>query len=156
MEISTTARTPVYRMARLGDLDDIAKIETATFGDQSYPYFVLRQLFDVHGSSWLVAELDGVVLGYVLVALTAARRAWLVGFAVSVESHGHGYGRTLLQRALALCRTLPVDSVYITVRPTNQSAYNLYKRAGFTWSGYEESYFGAGEPRDVLVHKLDH
>ncbi|MFF3228673.1 GNAT family N-acetyltransferase [Nocardia suismassiliense] len=154
-KIATTSPTPVYRIAALSDLDGVAAIETERFGDQSYPYFALRQLFDLHGANWLIVEVDGVVLGHVLVALLPDRRAWLLSLAVTQESCGRGYGSTLLTEAIKLCRKQKMRSVLITVRPTNQSAYNLYRRIGFQWTGHhEERYFGAGEPRDVLEYKL--
>ncbi|WP_405167689.1 GNAT family N-acetyltransferase [Nocardia sp. NBC_01499] len=155
LDIATTSPTPVYRIAALSDLDDVAAIETERFGDQSYPYFALRQLFDLHGANWLIAEVDGTVLGHVLVALTPDRRAWLLSLAVSADSCGRGYGSDLLEEAINLCRRHAMRSVLITVRPTNQSAYNLYRRIGFQWTGHhEERYFGVGEPRDVLEYKL--
>ncbi|MEU7217374.1 GNAT family N-acetyltransferase [Nocardia iowensis] len=155
LDIATTSPTPVYRIAALSDLEDVAAIETERFGDQSYPYFALRQLFDLHGDNWLIAEADGMVLGHVLVALTPDRRAWLLSLAVTADRCGRGYGSTLLEEAIDLCRQHAIRSVLITVRPTNQSAYNLYKRLGFEWTAYEECYFGIGEPRDVLEYKLD-
>ncbi|MFD6155832.1 GNAT family N-acetyltransferase [Nocardia sp. NPDC060256] len=151
---ATASPSPVYRSAELSDLVDVAAIEAERFGDQAYPYFVLRQLFDLHGANWLIVEVDGIVLGHVLVALTPDRRGWLLSLAVSERSCGRGYGSTLLQEAINLCRQRAMRSVRITVRPTNQSAYNLYRRIGFAWTGYEERYFGAGEPRDVLEYKL--
>ncbi|PXX63274.1 ribosomal-protein-alanine N-acetyltransferase [Nocardia tenerifensis] len=154
MDSATTATAPVYRFACLADLADVAAIEAERFGDQAYPYFVLRQLFDLHGANWLIVEVDGVVLGHVLVALTPDRRGWLLSLAVSTRSCGRGYGSTLLAEAISLCRQRAMRSVLITVRPTNRTAYDLYRRIGFAWTGYEERYFGAGEPRDVLEYKL--
>lgn len=154
MDSATTSSTPVYRNAELSDLADVAAIEAERFGDQAYPYFVLRQLFDLHGANWLIVEVGGLVVGHVLVALTPDRRGWLLSLAVRTPSCGRGYGSTLLAEAINLCRRQAMRSVLITVRPTNQSAYNLYRRIGFAWTGYEERYFGAGEPRDVLEYKL--
>ncbi|KAA8890870.1 GNAT family N-acetyltransferase [Nocardia colli] len=154
VDSATTSSTPVYRNAELSDLADVAAIEAERFGDQAYPYFVLRQLFDLHGANWLIVEVGGLVVGHVLVALTPDRRGWLLSLAVRTHSCGRGYGSTLLAEAINLCRRQAMRSVLITVRPTNQSAYNLYRRIGFAWTGYEERYFGAGEPRDVLEYKL--
>ncbi|WP_225730837.1 MULTISPECIES: GNAT family N-acetyltransferase [unclassified Nocardia] len=133
----------------------MASIENERFGDDSYPYFALRQLFDLHGAHWLVCEVDGRLLGHVLVALTAQRRAWLLSLAVTADSCGNGYGTALVQQALRLCRSMSVRSVFITVRPTNQAALNIYRRAGFRWTAHDDNYFGEGEPRDILECRLD-
>ncbi|WP_158607810.1 GNAT family N-acetyltransferase [Nocardia panacis] len=154
MNIATAATTPVYRRARLTDLDRVSSIENERFGAHSYPYFALRQLFDLHGASWLVVEVEGRLLGHVLVALAPQRRAWLLSLAVAADSCGRGYGTALVEQALRLCGSLDVGSVLITVRPTNQSAMNIYKRAGFEWAAHDERYFGEGEPRDVLECRL--
>lgn len=155
MDSATTTTRPVYRIATLSDLDQVASIETERFGEHAYPYFVLRQLFDLHGTNWLVAEADGRVFGYALVARAPRRCAWLLSLAVSIDSCGRGHGTTLLERALQLCDDLRMRAVRITVRPTNEAAYRIYNRAGFTRTHHEERYFGEGEPRDVLECALD-
>jgi ribosomal-protein-alanine N-acetyltransferase len=139
----------------LRDLNAITALEFAEFGELAYPYFVVRQLFDLHGSGWLVVEVDGHVVGYIMVALAHDGCAWILGFAVDAGSRGHGHGKHLLERALALCREAAIDRVFITVRPTNAPAYHLYQKSGFVCVGHEDTYFGAGQPRDVLLCTLE-
>lgn len=147
---------PIFRSATALDLADIGAIEVKQFSHLAYPYFVLRQLFELHGADWTVAEHNGVVCGYVLTAISADRCAWFLGFAVAGYCGGRGYGRTLLETALEHCRNAHVDRVFVTVRPDNRTAYHLYEDVGFVRSDHEGAYFGADEPRDVLVHKLYH
>lgn len=156
MDNSEGAGEPVFRTARLADLDDIAALEREHFGDLCYPYVTLRQLFDLHGPDWVVAEIGGRVRGYALVGVGTRRRGWVMGLAVAPNYRNRGLGRALLDRAVTSCRTAQADSVYLTVRPTDQRTVKLYKNAGFRWAGYEQRYFGANEPRDVLVHRIDH
>lgn len=145
---------PILRTATAADLRGIIAIEREQFGHLAYPYFVLRQLFELHGPDWTVAEHRNTVCGYVLTAISADRCAWFLGFAVAGYCRGRGYGRTLLVSALAHCRKLGVDRVFVTVRPDNHTAYRLYEDVGFVRSDHEAAYFGDDEPRDVLVHKL--
>ncbi|MEU4342966.1 GNAT family N-acetyltransferase [Nocardia sp. NPDC023852] len=156
MNIAKRLGTPVFRSALLDDLADIATLEQTEFADLAYPYFALRQLFDLHGTQWVVADLDGTVCGYAMVALGSPQCAWVIGLAVAPQCRGRGYGRALMDGALARCRVAQVDEVFLTVRPTDQSASNLYKNSGFVWAGHEERYFGAGEPRDVLVRRIQY
>ncbi|WP_067567715.1 GNAT family N-acetyltransferase [Nocardia acidivorans] len=146
----------VFRAARLADLDAIVALEAAEFAHLAYPYFILRQLFELHGPHWLIAEHEGRVCGYVLTALGRDGTAWFLGFAVAGYCRGRGYGRSLLETALEQCRAQRIDQVFVTVRPGNQTAYHLYKEVGFVWAEHEMEYFGPDEPRDVLVHKLYH
>lgn len=156
MDIVDGTREPRLRPAVIADLDAIAALESGEFHALAYPYFVLRQLFDIHGSHWVVADADGSMCGYALVAVGARRTAWLIGLAVSPDFRGLGIGRLLIERAVTRCRSAQIDAVYITVRPTNTPAANLYKTTGFVWVGYEDHYFGSGEPRDLLVRLIDH
>ncbi|WP_433683130.1 GNAT family N-acetyltransferase [Nocardia sp. CA-119907] len=155
LDISKGLGEPVFRAARLADLDHIAQLEREHFGDLCYQYVVLRQLFDLHGSEWVVAEIGGRVCGYALVGVGNRRRGWVIGLAVAPKYRHRGVGRALLERAVSSCRSALADSVYLTVRPTDQRAVNLYKTSGFHWAGHEGRYFGDGEPRDVLVHTIE-
>ncbi|GAB2523932.1 GNAT family N-acetyltransferase [Nocardia heshunensis] len=147
---------PTCRTASVSDLDAIRHLEVAVFGHTSYPYFVLRQLFELHGANWTVAEEDGRVCGYVLTAIGTEGTAWFLGFAVAAECRSRGYGRALLEAALAHCRNTAVEQIFLTVNPANRAAYRLYKEVGFVWEHHEPAYFGPDEPRDVLVHRIYH
>ncbi|MFJ4658794.1 GNAT family N-acetyltransferase [Nocardia sp. NPDC088792] len=150
------SQVPAFRAASMTDLSAIRTLEVVEFEHLAYPYFVLRQLFEVHGSDWMVAEDNGEVCGYVLTAIGPEGSAWFLGFAVAGHCRGRGYGRALLETALEHCRTSQVDQVFVTVRPGNRAARHLYKEVGFVWTDHEHDYFGADEPRDVLVRKLYH
>ncbi|MGW4353962.1 N-acetyltransferase family protein [Nocardia sp. NPDC004582] len=147
---------PVCRTASLADLNAIRALEVVEFEHLAYPYFVLRQLFELHGANWTVAEEAGEVCGYVLTAIDGDRTAWFLGFAVASACQGRGFGRVLLEAALAQCRKVHAEQVYVTVKPGNRAAYHLYKEVGFAWTDHEPAYFGADEPRDVLVHRIYH
>ncbi len=147
---------PACRTASVADLDAIRALEVIEFEHLAYPYFVLRQLFELHGANWTVAEEAGELCGYVLTALDGAGSAWFLGFAVAADRQGRGYGRTLLEAALAQCRRARAEQVFVTVKPGNRAAYHLYKEVGFVWTDHEPAYFGADEPRDVLVHRIYH
>jgi ribosomal-protein-alanine N-acetyltransferase len=146
------AQQPVYRSARFADLNDIAAIEAEVFAEP-YLYLMLRQLFDLHGSEWLVAESGGAVIGYAL-TLEKGGRALLFTFAVAKRLQGRGYGRALLDRALDCCASTGAEVMYLTVRPDNHAASNLFKQAGFVFTEYNDQYFGPGEPRELFEYKL--
>ncbi|MBF6329627.1 GNAT family N-acetyltransferase [Nocardia transvalensis] len=151
MEI-TDGSQPVYRPAEFTDLEAIAAIEDEVF-DEPYRYLMLRQLFDLHGSQWLVAELDDAVIGYAL-TLEKNGRALLFTFAVANQFQCRGYGRALLEHALRRSRELGAEVEYLTVRPDNLPASNLFKQAGFEFIRHDEQYFGPGEPRDLYEYRL--
>ncbi|MBL1073162.1 GNAT family N-acetyltransferase [Nocardia sp. 2] len=147
---------PIFRPASLADLEAIHALETSEFAQLGYPYFVLRQLFELHGADWTIAEYQSEVCGYVLTAIGPTGCAWFMGIAVARYCRGRGFGRKLLEAALDHCRRARVDQVFVTVRPDNKAAYHLYKEVGFVWADQDKRYFGANEPRDVLVRRLYH
>ncbi|WP_216897746.1 GNAT family N-acetyltransferase [Nocardia alni] len=146
------APQPVYRQARFADLSDIAALEAEVF-HEPYLYLMLRQLYDLHGSEWFVADLDGGVVGYALI-LEKHGRALLFTFAVAEELQHRGYGRALLDCALDRCASIGAELMYLTVRPDNYNASKLFKQAGFVFAEHDDQYFGLGEPRDVLRYPL--
>ncbi|WP_067898486.1 GNAT family N-acetyltransferase [Nocardia vaccinii] len=151
---NTRVPEPVYRPACLADLDQIMAIEGAIF-PETPQYYILRQLFEVHGSDWLVAELDDAIIGYALI-MAKDGRALLSTFAVVEPQQGHGYGRELLTRAMEHCRDIGIDTMWLTVRPANFRAARMFKEAGFVYRKSEDNdnYFGPGVARDVMECKL--
>ncbi|MFC8528144.1 GNAT family N-acetyltransferase [Nocardia sp. NPDC057227] len=115
---------------------------------------MLRQLFDVHGSSWLVAEAEGLVIGYALM-LENHGEALLFTFAIDSDYRGHGYGSALLRDALTEQERAGIERVWLTVRPANEKATRRFACAGFRQSGYEKEYFGPNEPRFVYEYSID-
>jgi|GEM_PF-4732562 ribosomal-protein-alanine N-acetyltransferase len=143
---------PVYRRARFADLGDIAATESEVF-TEPYLFLMLRQLFDLHGSDWMVAELDDAVIGYALI-LEKGGQALLFTLAVTMRLRGRGYGRELLDRAVDSCARMGAQVMHATVRPDNHPARNLFKKVGFVVVEHDDRYFGPGEPRDVLEYQL--
>lgn len=137
------------------DLNSIFEFESLWFGQHAYPYFVLRQIFDMYAPYWVVADAADSMVGYALVAIGQARSAWLLGLFVTPSYRGGGVGRSLIEHAVARCRAGQVDDVFLTVRPSNAPAASLYRAAGFVHTAYEATYFGVGEPREVLVRHIN-
>jgi ribosomal protein S18 acetylase RimI-like enzyme len=150
----------VYRRGEVADLPAIQRVDEAVFGETvAYPFFVLRQLVDLF-KEYSVVVLDGEeIVGYALIGVepgtdASSDVAWLLGLGVVPECRGRGYGPELLARALDLCDKAGIRTVKITVRPTNESAKRLYRKAGFVPVHAEDTYFGPDEPRDVLRLEL--
>ena len=139
------APSPAIRVARPGDADAIAAIynhyvdtSTATFElSRVDPGAMAARMADVasHGLPWLVAEADGVVVGYAYAGRWRARE----GYRHSVESSiylspdatGRGLGAQLYQALIERLRALDVHAVIGGVALPNPASEVLHERFGF-------------------------
>jgi ribosomal-protein-alanine N-acetyltransferase len=83
------------------------------------------------GIPFLVAEVDGLVGGYV-VAHYAADEGEILNLGVAGAHRRRGLGRALVQQVLAVLSTLGVRVVYLEVRESNAAARRLYEALGFS------------------------
>ena len=141
------------RAATKADLGEVFRLEQAAFGCHGYPDFLFRQLLELWPNFLLVAESEGGLVGYVLGGMGEAKeQGWILSLAVDERQRGRGLGKALLQH---LCRDLAdsgCTSQRLTVHPDNTAA-GLYRALGFELETTESDYFGAGEPRQVLLRR---
>ena len=101
-------------------------------------------------SSVLVAELDGVLAGYVQFDDAELRRLY-----VETALHGRGVGRALLAAALAHPRLTRAPRIHLQVWERNERAVRLYEAAGFRRAGTKTFTIGSGEVVEDLVMVLE-
>jgi ribosomal protein S18 acetylase RimI-like enzyme len=123
-EIDATAWT-----AAAGFPSVLAAAGTRPFFDEAHP-----------PEAHVVAELDGVVVGYVRLApatpLPESRHVMAVnGIAVSPAVRGRGVARALLTAAEERAREGGADKLSLRVFATNAPARRLYEEAGFVVEG---------------------
>ncbi|MFD5427347.1 GNAT family N-acetyltransferase [Streptomyces sp. NPDC127084] len=137
------------------DLSPLARLDQDVFAEHAYPFFVLRQFYDVYGDQLLVVDDGGELLGYVLMGTTLDRsRSWILGLAIDRRSRGRGFGRRLMAEALERLRAHEVGEVWLTVEPANAAAIELYESLGFDKVERHRDYFGPGDDRLVMVLRL--
>lgn len=144
------------RLVAEGDLRMLEALDKEVFQDLAYSMAYLRSMFDLFRKTWYVAERDGTIAGHVLIAPNRDNtEAWLAALAVSPGHRERGVGHKLMRKALETCGEVGVCDVYITVRPHNDAAYQLYREFGFVQDGEERAdYYGNSEPRKVLHRSL--
>ncbi|TKA06599.1 GNAT family N-acetyltransferase [Actinacidiphila oryziradicis] len=140
------------RMVAEEDLPRLALLDQAIFVGAAYPYFVLRQLFDVHGDRFLVLDHGAGLSGYVLAAtVPRGQVSWILGLGVLKQYRGLGHGRVLLAEMLRLLTDDQVGEVRLSVEPHNADAVALYRSLGFTEVGRRDGYFGRGGDRLIMA-----
>jgi L-amino acid N-acyltransferase YncA len=103
---------------------------------------------------WLVAELEGVVVGYAYASKHRERAAyrWSVDVSayVSERVRGVGIGRALYERLLKILRQQGFRAVFAGIALPNPASVRLHEAVGFTAVGvYREVGFKLGHWRDV-------
>ncbi|MER6979450.1 GNAT family N-acetyltransferase [Streptomyces carpinensis] len=139
------------------DLPGLYQLDHEAFGDiEGYPYFVLRQLFDIHRRDFLLLERDGILRGYALAVHSPGDvHASLLALGVRPEFQRHGHGLALLDAAVHHAKDAGARRMDLVVRPDNVSARRLYKRYGFRVGGFLADHYGPGRDRIHMSFVID-
>lgn len=131
--------TPRIRAAQAADLPFIHDIESRSFREP-YPSSLITTLYAKHPRTFLVAENEGRVVGYVI-ASTYKDRAHVVSIAVAPDARRKKVGHALLRRLLQLLKDMRVHTVRLEVRQSNTIAQRFYERRGFQYSHTVAGYY---------------
>jgi GNAT superfamily N-acetyltransferase len=96
---------------------------------QRFGEFVAR--YDERKDLIALAELDGRIVGSIVIDGQADERAMLRYFLVHPDARGRGLGHQLMDTALAFCRERSFKTVYLWTITELKAAAHLYRQAGF-------------------------
>ncbi|HJT65342.1 MAG TPA: GNAT family N-acetyltransferase [Pyrinomonadaceae bacterium] len=96
---------------------------------QRFGEFVAR--YDERKDLLAIAELDGRIVGSIVIDGQAGERAMLRYFLVHPDARGRGLGHKLIDQALAFCRERGFKTVYLWTITDLKAARHLYEQAGF-------------------------
>ena len=142
------------RKATLEDLIPIHDIETLSFGNGSYPLFVLRQMFDISEDYFLIAEEDDVILGYALGNISAKDdQGWILSLGVHPNARGKQLGKKLTENLIMLLEDNNSKEICLTVHPNNTSALKIYKDLDFKVILESDNYYLDNDTRFLMKKK---
>jgi len=141
----------IVRPAIAADLPSTHGVETAAFAQDAFPYFHFRQMLDAVPASFLVAEEEGRIAGYVLGSVQAGEaHGWILSLAVSPDFRGRGIGEMLVRGVLDAFAAKGASEAMMHVSPANGGALALYRKLGFEEVRVEADYFGPGADRAIM------
>jgi ribosomal-protein-alanine N-acetyltransferase len=143
----------VVRRFRLEDLNRVHEIEKRSFKDP-YPLLILLNLYELYPETFLVAERDGLVVGY-LIARPTDRKGHILSLATDPRYRNQGVGRTLIGTIVDFFRRRKAREIWLEVRVSNQRAVRFYKNLGFLEVGKALRYYADGEDAIVLKKGLE-
>ncbi len=135
----------------LAHTEQIAELERQCFSDPWSLQSVQNELKNPL-STWLVAETDGTVLGYVG-AQTAADESDIMNLAVHPQHRRCGIGKELL---LTLQKNLTENgsmAITLEVRMSNLTASSLYEKMGFQTVGRRPNYYFHPREDAIIMRK---
>jgi len=136
------------RPAREEDINEIFSIEVQSFKDP-YPKSLLRMLLQMARETFLIAESDDKIIGYVILLIRRKYLGHILSLAVSPPYRRKGVATALLASIEAKARKLGVKILRLEVRVSNKIAINLYLKLGFKKAYQIPRYYRDNE--DALV-----
>lgn len=97
---------------------------------QNDPVVDIQKKVDYQPELFFVALLNGHVVGSVMAGYEG-HRGWLNYLAVLPEYQGQGYGRKLVEKAIAELKRLGCLKVNLEVRKSNSPVIDFYVHLGF-------------------------
>ncbi|WP_456483056.1 ribosomal protein S18-alanine N-acetyltransferase [Methanopyrus kandleri] len=153
--VDRVGRRVVVRRAKRSDIPEVVEIEERAFPKSPYPTYVFLYNLSNNPEGFLVAEVGGKVVGYVIFEL----RPWLgEGHIVSIAVHPNyrrtGIGTILMREAERKIAEAGYETVRLEVRESNFPARRFYERLGYREERREHGYYSDGETAVIMVKKL--
>jgi len=136
------------RRAGPGDLEAVWLVERLSF-DHPHPPGYLELLIRFRQGVFLVAELDGVVAGYVAAVLREGG-GHILSVAVHPEQRRRGIGGLLMRSILGELRAMGVREVVLEVK-RGSAAVRFYEKLGFKAVGVISRYYEDGADAVVMM-----
>ena len=132
------------RQMQARDIPAIAELERQTF---SAPWSenTIRSSFDNRISCWFVAEVDGIVVGYIG-SEAVLDSADMMNVAVAPDYRRQGIAEALVNALSEALREKDIRFLMLEVRVSNAPAIALYEKLGFTVAGRRPRYYS--NPRE--------
>ncbi|MRI32197.1 ribosomal-protein-alanine N-acetyltransferase [Endozoicomonas sp. OPT23] len=123
----------------LQDIPAVSRIEAAA---SQHPWKEKHYIDSLEsGHICQVAELNGEIVGQGVV-MTVADEASLLILTVAKEHHGKGVGYEIVEHLSDLASD-SCDTFFLEVRESNNAAFNLYLKTGFSEVGRRANYYPA-------------
>ncbi|WP_456368823.1 ribosomal protein S18-alanine N-acetyltransferase [Thermococcus sp.] len=140
----------VIRSAKLFDIPDVMRIERESFRE-AYPRGIFLVFLENNPDTFLVAEYNGKVIGYVMAYLRPDLEGHIMSIAVDPAYRGNGIGSALLVEAIERLIKKGARYIGLEVRVSNERAIRLYERFGFKKVKRIIGYYVDGEDAYYMI-----
>lgn len=148
----TATGTTILRGFVEADIAPVMALEHALFDDEAWTEGMLRDELGGDGRCYLVAEVDGVVVGYAGLCVYA-EEAFIQTIGVAADQQRRGIGRTLLRALIAEADERDATALLLEVRADNVAAQALYAVHGFVPVGLRKGYYQPSGADAVVMRR---
>lgn len=145
------------------DLQSVMQINRVCL-PENYMDFFFIDLHQRYPETFIVAEEDGKIVGYVMCRIEVGlgsfslggliRKGHVVSIAVLPQGRRKSVAQTLMTVAMDGMRHYNAKLCYLEVRVTNGPGVALYKKLGFDVSRTNHGYYSDAEDAYVMTKKL--
>jgi len=154
----------IVREATMKDLPDVIAINRRVL-PENYPTWFFAEHLEQFPKAFIVAEVGGKVVGYVmsrveygwsnLVKGRPVRKGHIVSVGVLPEARRLGIATVMMLRAMKAMKTYyGASEVYLEVRVSNTPAISLYEKLGYRVVGRIPHYYSDGEDAYLMACPL--
>ncbi len=111
------------------------------------------QFYETCSDGFIVAEINGIVVGYIVGFQTLEQTGRIFSFAVHPDYQKRGIGSRLLKEMINLFSRAGVSEIILEVRISNIRAKNFYEKYGFYQISVLKRYYNDGE--NAYLMRLD-
>lgn len=127
------------------DLDQVMDIELATY-EHPWTRGIFLDCLRV-GYQCFVYQQQGIIDAYAVMSIGGGE-AHVLSLVVRKAVRKHGLGRMLMQHMIDEARGKGCETLFLEVRPSNDSAIHLYHKMGFNEIGMRRGYYPARNGRE--------
>lgn len=163
MESRHLQETFKLRKFATSDLPSVMRINRVCL-PENYTDFFFIDLYQRFSETFLVAEGNGEVIGYIMCRIEVGlsnfgfkgliRKGHVVSVAVLPAHRRKGVGEALINKAMDAMRLYKARQCFLEVRITNTEAISLYKKLGFEVARTINGYYADGEDAYLMSRDL--
>lgn len=154
----------LVREATLRDLNDVIYINRSVL-PENYPNWFFVEHLEQFPKAFIVAEIGGKVVGYVMsrveygwsnfVRGKPTRKGHIVSVGVLPEARRLGIATVMMKRAMKAMKVFyGATEAYLEVRVSNKPAITLYKNLGYVVISIIPKYYSDGEDAYLMACQL--
>lgn len=145
------------------DLEEIVWINKTCLPENYSTSFFMHHHY-AHQKSFLVAEVDGKIVGYIMCRIEfglsnlrfgLAKKGHVISIAVLPEYRRRGIGKKLMEKAMKAMKDYGASEFYLEVRVSNIPAINLYRKLNYKITRRIGGYYLDGEDAYVMARTTE-